>query len=333
MNPLVEKAFQHGHLLTTQRGPYREWVVSFLTAQVQEDRKKTDLTAEVLYPNQGVVMRSGIVAKQSGIMAGIEELKLLCELQGISMTPGAMDGAPVKAGEKVADLMGPVGKLLETERVGLELIGRMSGIATGARELVDEIGKIGPVALAATRKTLWGPIDKKAVYLGGGLTHRLGLWQAILIKENHLIGLRNRGEKDPFHEAVYRAAPAVRRGETVFFEVEVESPDDAVTVGDLMTRYIPANSNPHGVPLAVLLDNFSTDQIGETERRFEEKGWKGKILLEASGGITKENVLDFARTGVDLISLGSLTHSARNFDFSQRMVGHPAATADAAPRM
>jgi nicotinate-nucleotide pyrophosphorylase (carboxylating) len=314
---IIEKAFQHGHRLSLSQKEYRTWVSSFLKALLKEDTKKEDVTTNLLFPNLKHRMMAEIVAKQDGIMAGMEEFQFFCTMNNIKIKPFVQDGTQLPKGKKIAELLGTPPLLLKIERTGLDLIGRMSGIATTTHNLTQRIKKVSQAKLSATRKTLWGPMDKKAVFLGGGLTHRLGLWQALLIKENHLEALRNSGARDPFAEAIHKIASRKSQKKIAFLEIETESVQEALHVGKLFVENLNRLSK---VPLAILLDNFTPQKIRETIRRFEQNGWREKILLEASGGITEENLEDYAKTGVDLISLGTLTHSAKNFDFSQRIV-------------
>ncbi len=314
-NPKVTQVFQHGQLLSMERPEYREWVLTFLTLQFLEDKRKGDITVHALFPDRDARMKAEIVAKENGILAGLEELSAFCEAEEIGMISETRDGNRVKKGEVVATLSGPIGKLLETERMGLDLLGRMSGIATLTHELSEKVKKNSSVALAATRKTLWGLLDKKAVYLGGGLTHRLGLWQAILVKDNHLIALHNLHGGDAISESIKLSTQHPSSEETRVVEVEVESFEAARSAIQCFQEC--------AVPSAVfglLLDNFSPSLIDKTVAFLTEQKLRDKILLEASGGINRENLTDYANTQVDLISLGSLTHSAPHLDFSERVM-------------
>ncbi len=237
------------------------------------------------------------------------------------------DGDKIRQGDKALSLSGALETLLRTERVGLDLLGRMSGIATAANELVQKVNKISKTKIAATRKTLWGNLDKKAVFLGGGLTHRLGLWQAVLVKENHLTALKSLGIKDPFsyikdslsslkfHDLMklIRGTSHQQRRFPSFFEIEVETIEQGVHVGELLM------GQKLDFSFALLLDNFSSLNIRKIVKIFSKRSWDKKILLEASGGITPSNLMEYAETGVDLISMGFLTHSVKHFDFSQKI--------------
>lgn len=311
---LVTKAFQHRSLLAMDQSEYRKWVLSFLTALLEDDQKKGDLTIKTLFPNNHTIMTAMISAKNDGILAGIEELAAFYATQEIRFEPCLKDGSIITRGTTIAKITGPAKRLLELERLGLDLLGRMSGIATYTHRLINLARNKSSVAIAATRKTLWGVLDKKAVGVGGGLTHRLGVWQAILIKDNHLAGLKNIGFLKNFQEAVFLSKEAAESQKAAFLEVEVESPEEAFEVAKIFS-----NINID-VPVAILLDNFSAEVIRKTIKKVTEESMRSRIILEASGGITENNLEEFATTGVDVLSMGCLTHSVRTFDFSQKII-------------
>jgi nicotinate-nucleotide pyrophosphorylase (carboxylating) len=184
----------------------------------------------------------------------------------------------------------------------LNLVSRMSGIATATRDLTEKIHKAKlKTHIAATRKSAPGLLyfDKKAVTIGGGDAHRLHLDDMILIKDNHVVVAGN------LIEAVKRAKANASFSKKI--EVEVTTAEDALKVAEL------------GVDI-VMLDNFSPTQIKEVVKIWAKEGFCGMTLLEASGGITSENLLEYAATGVDLISLGELTHSVKALDISLEIV-------------
>jgi nicotinate-nucleotide pyrophosphorylase (carboxylating) len=199
------------------------------------------------------------------------------------------DGARVEAGTRLARVRGRARSLLAAERVALNLLGHLSGIATATRALVDRVGGTS-TKIVDTRKTIPGlrALQKAAVVAGGGHNHRMGLYDAVLIKDNHIA-------------AVGSAAEAVRRarahvGPDFRVEVEIESLDD-------LEPAIQAGAD------IVMLDNMDPEQMREAVARTH-----GRCLLEASGGITLDSVRRVAETGVDWISVGALTHSASALD-------------------
>lgn len=235
--------------------------------------------------------RWALRAREAGVVAGLDAATLAAWLidPDIQFTVNAPDGARVKAGDTIMNIEGSARSVLIAERTMLNFVGRLSGIATLTRVYVDAVEGMG-VIIASTRKTTPGmrALEKRAVKLGGGGAHRYGLDDAMLIKDNHIAaagGITN---------AMQRARAAAAH--LTCIEIEVDNLDQL------------KQALPHA-PSAILLDNFS-----QADLRTAVKIAKGQTLLEASGGITIENVFAVAETGVDVISIGALTHSARSLD-------------------
>jgi nicotinate-nucleotide pyrophosphorylase (carboxylating) len=257
--------------------------------------------------------KAKVIAKEPGILAGIEEAVWFYDQYGVEISPIKQDGDRVVKGDLILELQGQEFKLLETERVGLNLIQRMSGIASLTNKLVKNSE---PLLVVATRKTHWGDLDNKAVSVGGGGTHRLGLWESILIKENHLASLSKEGDFDVIEEALTRAWQ--NRDKAVFIEIEVVSIDDAIKAAGQFTKLIEGTKEVK--PCVVMLDNFSPKDAAKTVNLFKEKGYYEQVLIEASGGITPENILAYRDAEVDVVSMGYLTHSPKALDISQLIV-------------
>lgn len=248
-----------------------------------------DVTAGLLRADER--MRTRFVARTSGAVCGIQAARLAATLvdPALRFTPLVLDGEVVEQGKVLATLEGTAASVLTTERTALNFLTHLSGIATLTRAFVDAVA--GTAArIAATRKTLPGlrVVQKAAVMAGGGLPHRYGLDDAILIKDNHIAACGSVGE------AMQRAKAAA--GHMRIIEVEVDSLDQL------------EQALPH-LPHAVLLDNFSLEDLRAAVARA-----RGKTTLEASGGVTLQSVRAIAETGVDIISVGALTHSAPALD-------------------
>jgi nicotinate-nucleotide pyrophosphorylase (carboxylating) len=210
------------------------------------------------------------------------------------------DGSSVRAGETVATVRGPRAALLAVERTLLNFMARMSGVATLTRRYVEAARPANPkVQILDTRKTIpgWRELDKYAVRAGGGVNHRLGLHDAVLIKDNHLAGV-------PLERLASTLSDLLARieGEPKFVEVEVDRLEQLAEVGKV-----------DGVDV-VLLDNCSLDHMRAAVEYRDSQGLHGRLALEASGTVTLENVAQMAATGVDRISVGALTHSAPSLD-------------------
>jgi len=262
---------------------------------LREDLGFGDITSDALIPS-GQEARAKLFFREPGVTAGLDEASALFEMLGCVAELRKRDGERVKAGEALMEVEGPARALLSGERTAINMVAHMSGIATATAEVASKARKINPaVRVAATRKTLPGlrELEKKAVELGGGDPHRLRLDDCVLIKDNHL-------------ELVPSITEAVRRArEKVSFtkkiEVETRSPEQAEEAARA------------GADI-VMFDNMPPAEIRRCLDSLEGKGLRQGRLFEASGGITAENAGEYAATGVDVISLGSLTHSSRSLD-------------------
>lgn len=256
---------------------------------LEEDLGHHDVTNHVPGETNG-----RLVAKESGVAAGLESARAVFEYFGVDVDLLAESGERFETGETVVEVEGPAREILRGERVAVNIAGHASGIATRTRKAVDAARAVSDeVRIAGTRKTTPGlrGIEKRAVAAGGGDTHRLDLSHMVMIKDNHIAEM---GMEDAIAHFRERTSFATK------IEVEVENPDDA-------RRAAEAGAD------IVLLDNLSPV---ETERGVEllPEG----TLAEASGGITIDDVPAYTKTGVDIISMGSLTHSADALDLSFR---------------
>jgi nicotinate-nucleotide pyrophosphorylase (carboxylating) len=266
-----------------------------IRAFLREDLGQGDITSEALV-EEGQEGKATLYFREEGVAAGLEEAAIVFRLLGCSVKSLVGDGVGVPAGKPLLEVEGPARALLGGERTALNIVGRMAGIATVVAEAQRVVADIdSDLRVAATRKTAPGlrVLDKKAVVLGGGDTHRFRLDDCVLIKDNHLELVPSIGE------AVKRARE--RASFTKKIEVEVTSIDGAAEAAEA------------GADI-VMLDNMSPDEIKGCLRDLEARGLREGRLFEASGGITLENLADYARSGVDVISMGSLTHSVRSLN-------------------
>jgi nicotinate-nucleotide pyrophosphorylase (carboxylating) len=266
-------------------------ILNAIRRALKEDVGRGDATTNAIVPPEAR-MKGQIVAKQDGIIAGLDAARAAYQLldSEVDFAAQVEDGSRVTRGGILALVSGRARSLLTAERTALNFLGRMSGIATLTRQFVDAVAGTRAVILD-TRKTAPGlrAADKLAVKLGGGGNHRIGLYDMILIKDNHI------DFAGGIEEAVRRAR-AARSG----LPIEVE----ARTLGDLKIAL------QLGVE-RILLDNMSVEEMAEAVRLTN-----GRAKLEASGNVTLETVRRIAETGVDFISVGALTHSAKAFDVS-----------------
>jgi nicotinate-nucleotide pyrophosphorylase (carboxylating) len=262
-----------------------------------EDVGQGDVTSAAVVP-VGLTVEAVVVAKEAGVAAGIEEVVILAESLGLSVKTEVADGGELACGQVIMKISGDAQTILSAERTMLNLLSRMSGIATATRRLAEKLRKAKSTArIAATRKTAPGLLyfDKKAVLIGGGDPHRMRLDEMVLVKDNH-VAIAGSVEK-----AVKKAKQAASFSKKI--EAEVTSTADALKAAEA------------GADI-VMFDNFSPKQIREAVRALKRAGFFGKVLLEASGGITEQNLLEYASTEVNVISMGALTHSAKALDIS-----------------
>jgi nicotinate-nucleotide pyrophosphorylase (carboxylating) len=261
-----------------------------------EDMAANDVTTEALVPSE-LEGKASILVKRDGVLAGIDVAKEVFRQVDPSLHFKALvrDGAKVRKGDVVATVEGKVASILKAERTALNFLQHLSGIATETARYVDAV--LGTKAIITdTRKTIPGLrlLEKYGVRAGGGRNHRLNLGDGVLIKDNHLAALRSSGVG--LGDAVKKARQRAPRAMKV--EVEVESVKQA-------REALSAGAD------IIMLDNMNVKDM----RRVVELV-QGRALLEASGGITLDNVRSVAEAGVDLISVGALTHSAKALDIS-----------------
>ena len=264
---------------------------------LREDLGQGDVTTSILIPD-GTRVEAEIIAKESGVIAGIEEAKILLEGLGVKVEAKIKDGQKISSGKTIMKLEGDAKTILAAERAVLNLISRMSGIATQTNKIIRKVRDAGyKTIIACTRKTAPGLeyFDKKAVWLGGGDPHRLHLDDMILIKDNHIAIIGD------IKEAIKIARRKASFSKKI--EVEVSSVNEAVEAAKAGADII-------------MLDNFTPKDIKKTIEKLQKKKLRKRVLIEASGKINEENILEFASAGVDITSLGSLTHSVKALDIS-----------------
>lgn len=262
---------------------------------LSEDIESADITSEALLSEE--MARGIIIARDDCVMAGLSEAFEIFSYFGLEVKSHVSDGDNISEGDVVLKVTGRAKDILAGERLALNFMGRMSGIATETRKLVDLCKKTNPITqVAATRKTTPGfrLFEKKAVILGGGYPHRMRLDDAFLIKDNHLKMVPT------IEEAISRAKTSRYGAQGKVVEIEVESFDDAQRA---------AEAGAH----VIMLDNMTPEQAKMCY--YKIKNIDGDILVEISGGITPQNIHEYAPYA-DRISMGYLTHSISACDFS-----------------
>lgn len=309
----VHSAFYRGDQLTLQNPAYLRSFRGIIGELLRQDTQSGDVTVEAMgISNERCAVE--ICAKEGGVVAGIAEAAWLYEQAGLKAERCAEDGDFVKQNDILIRASGDSGPLLLLERTVVNLLQRMSGIATLTRRFVELARAANRNAhVVATRKTLWGLLDKRAVHCGGGGTHRLNLSDAVLIKTNHLRLASNSAEA--FNSAIERAWK--NRGQARFFEVEAATPVEALKFARLLTSLQNEDASCRCV---LMLDNFSPTMAKSTGAALRESTLHDSVLVEASGNISEGSVADYAAACVDAISVGALTHSARALDLSAKLI-------------
>jgi nicotinate-nucleotide pyrophosphorylase (carboxylating) len=260
-----------------------------LSQFLAEDIGKGDITSNLL-PKKKISVK--IISRENAIVAGVSYAKDIFKLKGCSSKILKKDGSKIKPNQTIMIISGNAGNILTCERTALNILTRMSGIATQTNNLVKKIPK--KTKLYATRKTAPGLryFDKEAVEIGGGKKHRLTLDEMVMIKDNHIaIG-------NSLLSLIKKTKKKYKK-----FEVEVENTSDAVLAAK------------EGATI-IMLDNFTPAQIKKTIQTLKNQKLRNKVLLEASGGITSKNISKYGQTGVDIISVGSITNSVKGIDMS-----------------
>ena len=278
----------------------RKIVEDKLKQILADDIGQGDVTAAAVIP-PNLTVNAEVISKEEGIAAGIEEATILAQYLGLTVNAKVADGEKIRNKQVLMQISGDAQTILSVERTILNLLSRMSGIATKTRMLTDKLKKANVKAkIAATRKSAPGLLyfDKKAIIIGSGDPHRLHLDDMVLIKDNHLaiVGSAEEAVKIAKANASF----------TKKIEVEVTNVEDALKAAKVGADII-------------MLDNFSPKHAEDAGEALKMAGF-GNVLLEVSGGITGENLLEYAKAQVDIISMGELTHSVKALDISLEIV-------------
>jgi len=285
----------------------RNRVDTIIRFALKEDIRGGDITSQSVL-DKDLNINAVILSRGKGIVCGMDIIERVFVRvdPALRFRPMVKDGESVEPGQEIAFIEGDARSVMKAERTALNFLGLLSGIATRTREMADKVRDTG-VKIYDTRKTipLHRYLQKYAVTVGGGYNHRSGLWDMVLIKDNHIraFGMQMK-TSDPgivIKEIIRRARASVR--ENIRVEIEVETLKECLYALDEK-------------PDVIMLDNMSPDTVKEAVGLRRSKHLEGKVLFEVSGGITLDNVHDYAATGVEIISTGSITGSVCPVDFS-----------------
>ncbi len=282
-------------IILNDLGDFLDKIIEYMLA---EDEGFGDITSNAVV-EEGKIVNAYIKSKDEGILAGIDVIRDLFEEFDVNVSFWMKDGTEISHGDVLISLKGDARTILLLERTALNLLMRMSGVATAARHYVDMVKDLD-VTVAGTRKTspAIGKFDKYALKVGGADPHRFSLDDMVLIKDNHIATCAS-----PL-DALLKAKANTSFSKKI--EIEVESLEDAI------------DCVRNGADI-VMLDNMNPDEVKEVLDELEQLNIRQNSLIEVSGGITDETIVDYASLGVDIISIGALTHSSRSLNFSLKI--------------
>lgn len=316
---LAELTHNAAGFLTIDNNVYKQWVFRYTFLELEKDLGNGgDITTNAIFKEK-LETKGKIIAKEDGVLAGVEEIQYFLVDADKNFRPKVAgefkvdlkkkSGDLIKKGDVIMEIFADVHDLLAVERVVLNLLMRMSGVATKTKRIVDKVEETR-VLIVPTRKTLWGLLDKKAVVVGGGGTHRLNLSDGVLIKDTHL---------DLFARDIYRVMKNVseNKPDCRFIEIEVENVKEALSAAKFLSVDLSTYKlNTIGV---VMFDNMSPADIAIGMEEIKKENLYDGLLFETSGGVKEENVLEYAKTGVDIISMGELTNGVKSLDLSMKI--------------
>ncbi|MCK9561011.1 MAG: carboxylating nicotinate-nucleotide diphosphorylase [Candidatus Marinimicrobia bacterium] len=306
----IKNCFDASAELRVTNKYYRQTALSFFENLLAMDSSGGDSSQNPPYYYQQKC-RAVIKAKSPAILAGLAEIQAFLHNKSLKCESEFTDGAQIQTGETVLTIHGRSCQILLLERTILNILQRLSGIATVTMQYTQAIADL-PCFVTATRKTLWGPIDKSAIQYGGGLTHRIGLSDAAMLKENHLTILKKSGESQALDKAI--AAIAEIEPPPGFIEVEVTNDSEFRKIVEIYKRI------GNVIDRVIMFDHFEPENIQRLIETARTAGVYSQILFEASGNVTLETIRAYAESGVDVVSVGALTHSVKSADFSLLIV-------------
>lgn len=303
---VIRNTFNAAAELSLSRSSYRHKVFSLFDNMIAEDVRHGDVS-QLPKSAYAAVLTAKIIAKSPAVLAGLDEAICYLSHRELEVRSDYQNSQPVNPGDILLEINGKAAEILAIERSVLNILQRLSGIATTTKSYVDKTAGTTSF-IVGTRKTLWGLIDKCAIQCGGGLTHRLGLYDAAMLKENHLTILRNSNNPAALPDAVAEIIstyPYLR-----FIEIEVANADDFSTVLSCLENITAP------FPFVIMFDHFEPAEIKVLISTVKSKPIYNHLLFEASGNINLDTVEAYAGSDVDVISIGALTHSVNSADFS-----------------
>ncbi|MEW6235283.1 MAG: hypothetical protein AB1656_07840 [Candidatus Omnitrophota bacterium] len=332
---MIQNLYHYKDSYTLESPLYKTSVLAFMNGMLGEDLSETGCITAIAIFQRGDKGKAMVSCKQKGVLAGLEETCLLLDNyhSHLAYRIAEKNSRPLRDGDLLDEnedpifyLEGTIITILEVERTILNILQRMSGIATEVYQQQQKIASCGSHSrLAATRKLQWGRMDKKAFIVGGGLSHRRGLYDTMMIKDT-CIDFWNYAEKGgPAHnaeekrigwimESLHRCWEQKQQSKGLI--VEVQTPQEALLVSRVLKDY----QNGQYYPCAIMLDNFTPQEITAALEQCKKEGTYDWTLFESSGNISGDKIIEYARTGIDVISSGRPTHSTDVLDIHMKAV-------------
>jgi nicotinate-nucleotide pyrophosphorylase (carboxylating) len=314
---ITNELFNQKNRLTVSDAFYKSSVFKYTFLELERDlEEEGDITTDGLI-KKDVKATARVYANENGFISGIEEVEYFVSksdpvfrprLNALEIKKLIEDGDEFKKDDAILELKGYAKDILKSERTILNLLQHMSGITTHAKKITDLIKNIeNSPLIVPTRKTTWGLLDKKALTAAGCGTHRLNLSDAVLIKDNHLALFKNDIKK-----ALFAFHPPVSNYK--FFEIEIDDQGKITETSEIIYEMQKNKALPE--PAVIMLDNMDSETISASIEKLKSRDLYSHILIEASGGINKKNIYEYAKTGADIISMGSLTQNIKPIDLS-----------------
>ncbi len=300
---LILEFFNRQDSLDISNYKYKTSIFNFFADSVNNDEGQRDETSFSIF-NSDKIISAELVSKDDGIICGLDEVKIFLDYFSIQYSFLKKDGDQIHSKDVLLKIKGNAYNVLLIERTLVNVLSRMSGIATLTNEFVSRVN--GKIKILGTRKTIWNLLDKKAIFIGGGLTHRINLNDGILIKDNHLAATNG--------DIELALKKCCENQNANLIEIEVSNKKDALKAANVI---LGLNNDKK---YAIMFDNMDHESIENIVKEINVLSHSKVILFEASGKINFNNILNYIDIGIDAVSLGCLTHSVKSLDFSLKVV-------------
>jgi len=307
----IKKLFTNKEYFNSKK--YWQIVEKIIKNQILDDiGENGDITSQLFF-NKTDESDAKIIAKENGIMSGGEEIKTIFSKQ-LNIKLKKKDSEKFKIGDTLIEIKGKTLEILKSERTILNLLAHMCGISTNTRRFIKKLDNKN-ITIAATRKTIYGALDKKAVITAGAASHRINLEDAILIKDTHLDNFNRK--LDTIINKIIENDKNIEKAR--FIDIEVETKTEAIELAEKIKTLKENNKILAEKIFIIMLDNFELDEIKNTIEELKTKKLRENILIEASGGININNIKQYKNLEIDIISTSAINIKAKKIDLSMKI--------------